>query len=119
LLDEADTADQRAAIFRKYPTHPQAIDDESRYTVALATARKIECLVVRPLSDDWSETLPLEARGAIMNSDGSANVAYLLRTFRLVDTRALLQIAADYEQSLDALEAVAKAIAPVLQAFVA
>jgi hypothetical protein len=116
LLDEADTKTQRAAIYNKYPPHPMAIDDESRFTVAFAQARTIPCLIIRPLSDDWTETLPLECRGAIMNSDGSANVEYLLQTFQLVDTGRLLQIAADYNKSLDALEAVAKAIAPVLMA---
>ena len=116
LLDEADTKGQRSAINARYATRPQCIDDESHFTVAFAAKRNIPCAVIRPLSDDWSETLPLEARGAIMNSNGAPNVAYLFKTFRPVDLPMLDKIALDYGRSLDALEAVARAIAPALLA---
>lgn len=110
LLDEADTASQRAAIFRKYGA--MAIDDESRYVAALAAQRRISFGVFRSVSDDWTETLPLAATGAIMNKDGSANIAYLLRSLAqepAYQTIDLFKVARDYSASLDALEAAAKA----------
>lgn len=110
LLDEADTKGQRAYIHNRYATRPQCIDDESRFTVAFAKQRDIPCVIVRPLSDDWSETLPLEARATVMNSDGTLSVSRFFHTFQLIDIPQLVHIAADYDRSLDALENVARAI---------
>lgn len=114
LLDEADTVAQRQAIFERCRTRPQCINDESRFTVATARSRNIPCVIARPLSDAWDQTLPREARGRIMNADGSPNLEYLARTLRVQDIPTLLGIAADYERSLNALENLARAIEPVL-----
>jgi hypothetical protein len=106
LLDEADSTSQRAAIFRKY--HTNAIDDEARYAVALAKERP--GLLVndfRSCSDDWTESLPLAATGAIMNADGSADIPYLLRSIAsepLYQTLDLFKIGVDFKTSLDTLE---------------
>jgi adenosylhomocysteine nucleosidase len=109
VLDEADSAPQRAAIYKKYGA--MAIDDESRYVAALAARRRISFGIFRSVSDDWTETLPLAATGAIMNKDGSANIDYLLASLARQPGQVpqLLKIAKDYSTSLDALEAAAKA----------
>ena len=116
LFDEADTKEQRAFLFKRYGVH--AIDDESRYVVAEAVRRGIPFNVVRPLSDDWRETLPLSSTGPIMNKDGSANIDYLLRSIgqdQGQDSVSLFQVATDYGKSLDALEALAKALADLIR----
>ena len=111
LQGEADTVDQRRAIYQRYGA--ACIDDEARFAVAEATRRGIACNDFRACSDDYSMTLPPEARGAIMNADGSPNLQYLIKTLRIADTTVLLQIAQDYVRSLDALQAAAKACAAV------
>jgi hypothetical protein len=111
LWGEADTVEQRAAIFQRYGV--AAVDDEARFAVALAVERGIACNDFRACSDDYAMTLPPEARGAIMNADGSPNVDYLMRTLRLADVPALFQIADGYRRSLDALQAAARACAAV------
>ena len=116
LFDEADTKEQRAFLFKRYGVH--AIDDESRYVVTEAVRRGIPFNVVRPLSDDWRETLPLSSTGPIMNKDGSANIDYLLRSIgqdQGQDSVSLFQVATDYGKSLDALEALAKALADLIR----
>lgn len=105
LLDEADSASQRTAMFRKY--HVNAIDDEARYAVALAQQRGIACNDFRSCSDDWTESLPLAATGAIMNADGSANISYLLRSLATepaYQTIDLFKVGLDFKTSLDTLE---------------
>lgn len=117
ILDQADSAAQRAAIFAKYGT--RAIDDESRYVAALAKQRGIPFNVLRSVSDDWSETLPLSATGAIMNKDGSADLGYLLWSLgqnQGAGSVDLFKIAMDFKKSLDALEAVAAAAHEVIAA---
>ena len=106
LLDEADSAGQRAAIFQKY--HASAIDDEVRYAVALAALRPgLMVNDFRSCSDDWTETLPLAATGAIMNANGSANIPYLLRSIAAepaYETVDLFKIGMDFQRSLSTLE---------------
>jgi Phosphorylase superfamily len=101
-LEEADTIQQRAALYRKYGAC--AIDDETRFAAAFAVDRGISFGVFRSVSDDWSETLPIEARGAIMNADGSPNLDYLAKTMKVTDIPMLLKIAGDYAASLNALQ---------------
>lgn len=115
LFDEADTAGQRAAVYKKYGAH--AIDDETRYVVAEATRRGIPFNVIRPLSDDYRDTLPLMARGKIMNSDGSANISYLLTALgqdQGEGAESVFTVAYNYGRSISALEAVAKALAGLI-----
>jgi len=109
ILDQADSAVQRAAMFAKYGT--RAIDDESRYVAALAARLNIKFGVFRSVSDDWTETLPLAATGAIMNKNGSANVDYLLWALAQKPGQVpqLLKIASDFNKSLDTLGAAATA----------
>lgn len=106
ILDQADTAAQRAAIFRKCGA--QAIDDEARYAVALAQARPGMIVnEIRSCSDDWTESLPLAATGPIMNKDGSANLDYLFRSIAAepaYETVDLGKIGIDYATSLSTLE---------------
>ena len=113
LMDEADNVLQRAAILAKY--RAWAIDDESRYAAAFAAERSIAFNIFRSVSDDWSETLPLAATGAIMNSDGSANIDYLLASLAKQPGQIpqLLQIAGDFRKSLDTLEAAARQAASI------
>ena len=115
LFDEADTTDQRAALFKKYGAH--AIDDESRFVVAEAARRGVPFNVVRPLSDDYRDTLPLMARGKIMNPDGSANISYLLTALGQDQgdgAELVFTVAYNYGLSISALEAVAKALAKLI-----
>lgn len=115
LMDEADSVPQRAALFQKYGAH--AMDDETRYVVAAAMARGIPFNVVRPLSDDYRDTLPLSATGPIMNRDGSANISYLLWSLgqdQGPHSETLFQVARDYGRSLDALLETAAALAPLI-----
>lgn len=105
LLDEADSAAQRAAINAKYGA--DCIDDEVRYAIAVAQERGIPCVDFRSCSDDWTETLPLAATGAIMNQDGSANLGYLFRSIAAepaYQTVDLFQIGLDFQKSLSTLE---------------
>lgn len=105
LMDEANTADQRNAMFLKYGA--KAIDDETRYAAALAKARGIRFGVLRSVSDDWTETLPLAATGPILNKDGSADLNYLLRAIAaesVFDTVDLGKVAWDNATSLHTLE---------------
>jgi adenosylhomocysteine nucleosidase len=111
LLGEADTVDQRRALYQRYGA--ACIDDEARFAVAEAMRRGIACNDFRACSDDHAMTLPPEARGAIMNADGSPNLQYLFKTLQLADVPLLTQIARDYSTSLDALETAAKACAAV------
>lgn len=107
---EANSKTQRAQLYRKYAA--MAIDDESRYVAALAKERGIPFGILRAVSDDWNETLPLSATGAIMNQDGSANIGYLLWSLgqnQGRDSVSLFRVALDFKTSLDALEAVAAA----------
>ena len=104
VLDQADTANQRATIAAKYGV--DAIDDEARFAVAEATRRGIECVDFRSCSDDYSETLPMAARGAIMNANGSANIPYLLSQLVAYPLQVpdLIKIGMDFGKSLSTLE---------------
>lgn len=110
LMDTADTTPQRAALYAKY--HCRAIDDETRYAIGFVQQmaiirRTIQVNVLRSCSDDFSETLPLAARGAIMNADGSANLSYLLKTLAtepLYQDVDLFKVATDAYYSLSTLE---------------
>lgn len=105
ILDQADTALQRKAIFEKYDA--KAIDDEARYAVAEAKRRHIACNEIRSCSDDYSETLPMAARGAIMTASGGVDYSYLLKeilsepAYQTVD---LVKIGMDFGKSLATLE---------------
>jgi len=115
LQNEANDPGQRAALFAKYGAH--AIDDELRFVVAEAQRRGIPVNSARPLSDDYSAKLPLLATGKIMNPDGSPNLAYLATALgedQGEGSESVFQVAADYKRSLDALEALAKALAPLI-----
>jgi Phosphorylase superfamily len=115
LFDEADNMPQRAALFAKYGAH--AIDDETRFVVAEAQRRKIPFNVARPLSDDASANLPLLATGRIMNPDGSPNMAYLFSALgqdQGENSESVFKVMSDYKQSLDALDALAKALADLM-----
>jgi len=109
LLDESDTVTQRAALYAKYGAW--AMDDETRYAVALAQQRKIGFGVLRAVSDDWTETLPLAATGAILNKDGTANISYLIASLAKQPEQIpqLFKIARDFVTSLQALKAAATA----------
>jgi hypothetical protein len=117
VTDQADTRLQRTALFTA--TGAWAIDDESYWGAKLAAARGIPFNIVRSISDDASDTLPLAARGAIMNADGSANIDYLLQEIGkepLYQTLDLALIAADFDASLSTLQAAAVVLSGMLQA---
>jgi len=117
IMDEANTAGQRARLSARYSSKPAAIDDETRYVVAQAKAMNVPFNVIRPLSDDYSETLPLSATGAIMNKDGSADIGYLLWSLGQNQGPGavnLFTVAMDYKKSLDALEAIAAALSDLI-----
>lgn len=111
LMDEANSAEQRKAIFLKFGA--KAIDDESRYAGALAKQRGIRLGVLRSVSDDFTETLPLAATGPIMNADGSADLDYLLRSIAtepIYQTVDLGKVGLDYAKSLATLERALKVV---------
>lgn len=112
--NEANDPGQRAALYARYGT--EAIDDELRFTVAEARRRGIPVNCVRPLSDDYRAKLPPLATGQSLNVDGSPNLAHLATALGEDDegSESVLKVMADYSASLDALEAVAKALAPLI-----
>ena len=115
LQNEANDPDQRAALFAKYGA--DAIDDELRFVIAEAQRRNIFFNSVRPLSDDYRAKLPLLATGNIMKADGSANIPYLLSALgqdQGEGSESVFKVFADYQRSLDALEAVAKALGDLI-----
>lgn len=115
-LDTADTVPQREALYKK--TGAWAIDDESYYAAVFAKKHNISFGIVRSISDDASETLPLAATGAILNKDGSANLGYLLRALArepLHDTLDLFHVAKDFLYSLNTLEYAGKVWSSTLQ----
>jgi nucleoside phosphorylase len=116
VMDQADTRPQRTALFTA--TGAWAIDDESYWGAKLAAARGIPFNIVRSISDDASDTLPLAARGAIMNADGSANIKYLLQAIGeepLYQTLDLTLIAADFDASLSTLQDAAVVLSGILR----
>jgi|HubBroStandDraft_3_1064219.scaffolds.fasta_scaffold53121_2 hypothetical protein len=114
LQNEANDPQQRAALFKQYGV--EAIDDELRFTVAEAQRRGIPVNCVRPLSDDYRAKLPPLATGQSLNPDGSPNLAHLATALGEDDqgSESVLKVMADYSASLDALEAVAKALASLI-----
>jgi hypothetical protein len=115
LQNEANDPGQRAALFAKYGAH--AIDDELRFVVAEAQRRQIPFNSARPLSDDYSAKLPLLAIGKSLNPDGSPNLGHLeiaLGEDQGAGSESAFKVAADYSRSLDALEALARALAPLI-----
>jgi hypothetical protein len=115
LQNEANDPAQRAALFAKYGAH--AIDDELRFVVAEAQRRGVPINSFRPLSDDYRAKLPLLATGKIMNPDGSPNLAYLATALgedQGEGSESVFKVMSDYKASLDALEDVAKALAPLI-----
>ena len=114
-MDLADTATQRADLLTK--TGAWSIDDESIYVAKLAADRNIPFAIVRSCSDDASETLPLAARGTIMNSAGGANLSYLFQTLKTepwAQTLALGKVELDFNASLTSLAAAGTALMPAL-----
>lgn len=111
LEGQADTVAQRAALFKK--TGATCIDDEARFAVAYAQEHGIPCNDFRSCSDDYSETLPAEARGNILDATGQPNLLYLAKTLKIRDIPQLTQIGIDYMRSLNALESAVRACASV------
>ncbi len=118
LMNEANEANQRAAMFAKYGAH--AIDDESRFVIAEAQRRGIPFNVLRSVSDAWNDNLPLLAVGSIMNADGSPNIPYLLSALgqnQDVDgqpSESVFTVAMHYGQSLQALTNLVGVLAPII-----
>ena len=118
LLNEANEMPQRAALAAKY--NVDAIDDEARFMVAEAQRRNIPFNIFRAVSDAWDDNLPLLAIGNVLNSDGSANLPYLLTALgqdQDVDgnpSESIFTVAFHAGQSLHALEAMARALAPII-----
>lgn len=113
VMDEGDTTVQRATLLAE--TGAWGIDDESFAAgVFCASHPDVKLNVLRFCSDDASETLPLAARGQVMNANGSPNMPYIWKELvseGLVEDLQLLRVAADGNASLAALQACARAIA--------
>jgi hypothetical protein len=105
LMDQGDTAQQRSDLLAK--TGAWSIDDESFAGGTFAAQRGIPFAILRACSDDASETLPLAARGAIMNANGSANFGYLFKSLELDPGQLgmLMKIMVDFNTSLCTLKA--------------
>ncbi len=114
VMGEADTSPQRAELLAQ--TGAWGIDDETYSAAVFCEKHKLLLNVLRFCSDDASETLPLAARGPIMNANGSPNMAYLWKELvseGLVQDAMLLKVAADGNASLAALQQCTQAISPV------
>ena len=114
-LDAADTVQQRATLYAA--TGAWAIDDESFSVASFAALRGIPFAILRSVSDDYSDTLPLAARGAVLNPDGSANIQYLIQQIKqepIGQTLDLVAIAAYFNESLASLQAAAVALCDVI-----
>ena len=93
-----------------------ASTDETHAAALFCKERGLALNVLRFCSDDYGETLPLAARGAIMNADGSANIEYLLEELAsegIIQDANLFKIAANFNSSLAALQQATQAIAGV------
>jgi adenosylhomocysteine nucleosidase len=114
IMDEADTAPQRADLLAK--TGAWGIDDETFSAAVFCKDHGLKLNVLRFCSDDASETLPLAARGQIMNANGSPNFDYLMKELvseGILSDEQLLVVAADANSSLAALQQCVRAIMPV------
>ncbi len=117
LLDTADTRLQRRELHNK--TGAWAIDDESLFVASYAKEHNLSFAILRSVSDDVSETLPLAARFGIIKPDGTIDVDYLLRAIAkepLCQTLDLFKLAADFTYSLQTLEYVGHVLKDVLEA---
>jgi hypothetical protein len=114
-FNESNTKAQREYIRRLSANHALAMSDETRFAAALAQQRKIEFGIWRVMSDVWPMTLPPAARGAILNSDGSVNIAALAGSLASDPEQipALIQLGHDGVASLDMLRKSASAVAAV------
>jgi adenosylhomocysteine nucleosidase len=104
IMDQADTMQQRTTLHDQ--TAAWVIDDESFFVAQLARARKIPWAIVRSISDDASDTLPLAMRGQIMNANGSPNIAYFFQEIAQEPLSQTLDIPAlvlDFNESLATL----------------
>jgi hypothetical protein len=112
VLDLADTQLQRQDLFNT--TGAWAIDDESFYAAKEAQRRGIMVNVARAVSDDASETLPLAARGKIINPNGSDNLVYLFESLMTEgwaqDLNLVKVVLPDYLKSLAILEGFAQGV---------
>jgi adenosylhomocysteine nucleosidase len=114
VMNQADTAAQRSTLLVE--TGAWGIDDESNAAAIFCQQHDLKLNVLRFCSDDSSETLPLAARGKIMNADGSANLQYLLQELvseGLMQDAMLAVVLADFDSSLAALQQAAQALSPV------
>lgn len=114
-MDLADSADQRKQLFTA--TGCDTIDDESFYSATFCMKHGLKFALLRSVSDQWNDTLPLAATGAIMNKDGGADLNYLLRaiaTEPALQTLDLFRLASDFNVSLATLKAAALAAAEVI-----
>jgi hypothetical protein len=110
-LNLADTVEQRADLYKR--TGAVAIDDESYSAAVFCASHKLKFNVVRAISDDYRDTLPPAARGAIMSADGGTNFAYLLSSLKsesIGDDFDLAGVAAKFDDSLAALGQCADAL---------
>lgn len=121
LFNTSDTRAQRIAICDAYPEHPEAMSDETRFADALTAQRRMPLQVCRVLSDSRFEDadLPPAARGHVLQSDGSVDAAFLAHSLGMDPGQipALIKLADDLRRAMDALEALARAIKPVVVAY--
>ena len=105
---DADTADKRAALWKK--SGAWCIDDETIFVARFAHDWKLPFAVLRTVSDSATETLPPAAREAIVNPNGSPDIAKVFAAIRqesFADTLDLLKVAADFNAALAVLQAAA------------
>lgn len=100
--EEADTKEQRAALFKS--SHCWAIDDETYFAAAAAKERHLPYCAVRAVSDAWNETLPYAARHA-MNQDGTVNVGSVLASLGSHPSQIfdLTRVARNFDKALASL----------------
>jgi hypothetical protein len=114
-LGQADTSPQRSALLAE--TGAWGIDDETYSALVFCeTHPEVMLNVLRFCSDDASETLPLAARGDIMNVNGTPNMAYLWKELvseGLVQDADLAKVAWDGNASLAALQQCVQELSPV------
>lgn len=118
LFNTSNTLAERISICDAYPEHPEAMSDETRFADALTSQRAIKFQVCRVLSDSRFEdaSLPPAATGHILNSDGSVDISFLVQSLALDPAQipALENLQHDLIRAMDALEAMARAIKPIV-----
>jgi adenosylhomocysteine nucleosidase len=89
------------------------VDDESVAVAQFAASRGVPFAIVRSVSDDWLETVPLASKNAT-NPDGTSNLDAVLRSLREHPEQIfdLVKVAFNFERALGTLRGAVRIFGP-------